>query len=92
MEIINQLHGHMDFESVSKYYDILSYNKLIGFLQSEKLNIIHLNSRSLQKNSDNIQALLKSLHIQPDIWLSLIPGSQTIINTWMNLQDTNHTI
>lgn len=67
MEIINQLHGHMDFESISNYYDLVTYNDLIKTQQTHNFNIMHINSRSLTKNFDNMQLLLRSLHIQPDI-------------------------
>ena len=79
MEIINQLHGHMDFQLVSKYYDLLTYNRLFYTAQSQNINIIHLNSRSLPKNFDNIQSFIKSLHTQPDI--------STITETWLTDND-----
>ena len=74
MEIVNQLHGHSDLDSISNYYDINTYNKL--FDPNTKLNILHINSRSLPRNIDNIVAFLNSLITPPDIlvvtetWLS----------------------
>ena len=73
MEIINQMHGHMDFNSLSKYYDISTYNDLISTPGSTKLTIFHINSRSLSKNIDNIQSFLKYLNSSPDI----IPVTET---------------
>ena len=79
MEIINQTHGHLDFNSISKYYDINSYNTLIKSLNMTNLNIMHINSRSLSKNSDNISSFLKSLQTPPDIL--------TITETWLNINN-----
>ena len=79
MEIINQLFGHLDFDRVSKYFDIFSYNNFLKSQNLSSLNIIHLNSRSLPKNYDNIVSLFNSLHSQPDII--------AVTETW--LTDTN---
>ena len=76
MEIVNQLHGHMDFESVSNYYDLILYNKLLEEHETKKLNIIHFNSRSLPKNYDNILSFLNSLNTPPDIL--------TFTETWLS--------
>ena len=75
MEIVNQLHGHLDFQTISNYYDLFTYNNLCKSHHTHNLNIIHVNSRSLPKNSDNINSLIKSLHIQPDILV--------ITETWL---------
>ena len=75
LEIINNLHGHTDFSNVSNYFDIDKYNKL-AFHDTNKINILHINSRSLPKNIDNIIAFLTTLSTTPDIlavtetWLS----------------------
>ena len=75
LEIINDLHGHIDFDNISKYYDIHAFNKLIP-QDSNKLNIMHINSRSLPKNIDNITAFLNSLAAAPDIL--------AVTETWLN--------
>ena len=66
MEIINQLHGHSDLDCISDYYDINDYNKLLN-QNINNLNILHINSRSLPKNFDNITAFLNTLITPPDI-------------------------
>ena len=76
MEIVNQLHGHRNFEYVSNYYDLISYNKLLETHETKKLNIIHINSRSLPKNYDNIHSFLNSLNTPPDIL--------TLTETWLS--------
>ena len=75
MEILNQMYGHMDFNSLSKYYDLTTYNDFISTQDSTKLTIFHINSRSLPKNTDNIQSFLKCLNSSPDII--------TITETWL---------
>ena len=75
MEILNQMYGHMDFNSLSKYYDLTTYNDFISTQDSTKLTIFHINSRSLPKNTDNIQSFLKCINSSPDII--------TITETWL---------
>ena len=75
MEIINQMYGHMNFDALSEYFDISSYNKLVSPHDNAMLNIFHMNSRSLPKNFDHIQAFLKNLNKPPDIL--------TLTETWL---------
>lgn len=75
LQIINQMYGNMDFDNLSKYYDIVSYNNLISS-HSNNLSFLHVNSRSLPKNFDNIIAFLHSLSSYPDIL--------TVTETWLN--------
>ena len=56
MEIVNQLHGHRNFEYVSNYYDLISYNKLLETHETKKLNIIHINSPK------NLRTMTISIH------------------------------
>ena len=74
MQIINQMYGPMDFNCLSKYYDLIAYNNLISTVENN-LNFLHVNSRSLQKNFDNIIAFMNSLSAFPDIL--------TISETWL---------
>ena len=82
MEIINQLHGHLDFETVSSYYDIMTYNKLFESQQTSVLNVMHINSRSLPRNFDSIKSLLKTLHTQPDVLV--------FTETWLTHNNRDH--
>ena len=75
MEIINQMYGHMNFDALPEYFDISSYNKLVSPHDNAMLNIFHMNSRSLPKNFDHIQAFLKNLNKPPDIL--------TLTETWL---------
>ena len=65
METINQLHGDTDLNAISSYYDITTYNDLT--FQKHNFNIMHMNSRSLPKNIDNISTFLNTLSNSPDI-------------------------
>lgn len=65
MDIINQLHGHTHLNVISKYFDISAYNDFT--FQKNSLNIMHINSRSLPKNFDNITTFLNALSNFPDI-------------------------
>lgn len=91
MEIINQLYGHSNLNSISNYYDISTYNKISD--PNKKLNILHINSRSLPKNIDKIEAFLNTLVTPPDIlvvtetWLS-----NTNKDFFLNCMDTTPTI
>ena len=67
MDIINQMYGHIDINALSKYYDISSYNNYISSQKLTKFTIMHINFRSLSKNSDNIQSFFKSLYSPPDV-------------------------
>ncbi len=78
LDIINHLHGHTNFNEVSNYYDLDAYNKLHSHCKSS-INILHINSRSLPKNIDNITALLASLSTVPDVLV--------VTETWL----TNNT-
>ena len=81
METINQLHGHLHFDTLSRYYDLTTYNNLLVSQESSQLSIIHMNSRSLPKNSDNIKSFLKCLHCMPDII--------TFTETWLTSTNTH---
>ena len=67
MEIINQMYGNLDFNTLSKYYDLSSYNDLITTQNSTQITVMHINSRSLSKNSDNIKSFLRSLSTPPNV-------------------------
>ena len=63
----------------SKYYDLSSYNDLITTQNSTQITLMHINSRSLSKNSDNIKSFLRSLSTPPNVL--------AVTETW--LTDTN---
>ena len=67
LEFLNQMFQHLDFNEISKYYDINSYNHSFNSADSQILSIIHLNLRSLRANVDKMTALIHSLKHPPDI-------------------------
>ena len=79
MDIINQIHGRTDINCISNYYDINTYNQLPN--PDNKLNFMHINSRSLPKNFDNIKAFLNTLSTPPDIL--------AITETWLSVFNRN---
>ena len=67
LNIIEDIHGHLNFEEMSKYYDVTSYDE-IPQNDSKYLRILHLNARGLtQMKIASFIALLNSLKNKPDI-------------------------
>ena len=61
MLTINELYDHADFNEMSKYHDLRSYNKLFPTANSETLSIIHINIRNHCSNINEFEALLSTL-------------------------------
>lgn len=78
LEILNDMHGHLDFDELSKYHDLHSYDNLTKNCTNH-LKIIHINARSLSGKIDLISALLGSLQRRPDILC--------ISETWLQSSD-----
>ena len=64
-EILNDIHGHLDLDQICKYHKLCSYDNLSA--APNHLNILHINTRSLQNKLEQISALLCSLTRAPDI-------------------------
>lgn len=62
MDIVNELHGHVNFNCISKCYDITNHNSFIS-QEPNKLNILHMNSRSLPMSFDESILLFNSFPI-----------------------------
>ena len=64
--VVNTIFNTYDLTSICKYY---SPNDVNSLLQSNDNNlfIIHVNTRSLSKNFDNLKILLASIHTSPDV-------------------------
>ena len=67
MSTIGLMYDHLNFDEISKYFDLNQYNKSFPTDNDKILSIIHFNIRSLSKNGDEMIALLKCLKKQPDI-------------------------
>ena len=64
-DIIKHIHGHLDYNEISKYYDVNSYSSLgsTGYLR-----IVHMNAQGLTKSKiQSIIALNETLKYIPDI-------------------------
>ena len=67
MSTIGLMYDHLNFDEISKYFDLNQYNKSFPTDNDKILSIIHFNIRSLSKNGDEMIALLTCLKKQPDI-------------------------
>ena len=67
LEIINSIYDTLNINEICKYHDINSYTSAIPVNFLDYLNILQVNTRSLNKNYDNLISLLKSLPKFPDI-------------------------
>ena len=61
------MYDHLNFEDISKYYDIEQYNKSFPKNRNDILSIVHFNIRSIGKNGNEMISLLDTLTQQPDI-------------------------
>ena len=76
MQTINELYDHANFDEISKYYDVGSYNKVFPSANCDVLSIIHLNIRNYSSNINEFEALLSTLNHSPDII--------ALSETWLN--------
>lgn len=67
LNVIEQISGHQDINSLSKYFSFDEYSAAIDSLDNNYLNIIHINIRSLHKNFDSLKSFLICLPKTPDI-------------------------
>ena len=67
MSTIGLMYDHLNFDEISKYFDLSQYNISFPTDNDKILSIIHFNIRSLSKNEDEMIAFLKCLNKQPDI-------------------------
>ena len=67
MTTIGLMYDHLNFDEISKYFDLDQYNKSFPSETENILSIVHLNIRSLAKNGDEMLALLACLKKHPDV-------------------------
>ena len=79
--VIEQISGHHDINSLSKYFNFDEYSSSIDSLDNNYLNLIHINIRSLHKNFDCLKSFLSCLPKTPDII--------AITETWLQ-EHTKH--
>ena len=78
---INELYDHLDFQEMSKYIDLKSHNNKFSTLNSDLLSFLQLNIRSFKKNKSELEAILESLMLPPDVI--------AISETWLT-SDSSH--
>ena len=61
METIGLMYDHLNFDEISKYYDLDQYNRSFPTDDDKILSIMHFNIRSLTKNGDEMIVMLESL-------------------------------
>ena len=62
------MYESLNIDDICNYYDFNSYKTAIP---TDYINVLHVNSRSLNKNYDLVISLIKSLPKQPDVlWVS----------------------
>ena len=76
---INEMYDHLNFDNMSKYYDLPQYNDIANQSSDSTLSLIHFNIRSLSTNLTKVEALLESFNKNPDIIL--------FSETWLNDED-----
>ena len=67
METIGLMYDHLNFDEISKYYDLDQYNRSFPTDDDKILSIMHFNIRSLTKNGDEMIVMLESLQKKPDV-------------------------
>ena len=63
---INQMFSHLNFNEISKYYDLQLYNDCFPREDNEMLSVYHFNIRGAHHNKTNLETIIHSLK-QPDI-------------------------
>ena len=67
LNMLNEIHSHLDFDLMSNYYSIDKYNRSLPKDTDNLLSIMHFNIRSCKKNFDTLRIILESLSHKPDV-------------------------
>ena len=76
MLAINEMYGHLNFDTMSNYISLEQYTKKFPIHNSNTLSAFHINIRSLESNFTHLEAFLASLAHPPDIL--------GLTETWIN--------
>ena len=85
LEILNDIHGHLDIDQICKYHDLLSYQKISSEC-TNYFNILHINARSLSGKIDQIEAFLTPLSNPPDVLCITESWLQTDSHEYCNIR------
>ena len=61
MLAINEMYGHLNFNKMSNYTSLESYNKIFPSNNNKALSLFHFNIRGLEINLVHLEALLSNL-------------------------------
>ena len=64
---LNEIYSHLNFDSMSNYFDLKEYNNMSRNFTDNQLHILHFNIRSLPINLTKVEALLDSSNIEPNV-------------------------
>ena len=78
MLAINEMYGHLNFETMSDYISLDQYVKKFHLQNKEILSIFHFNIRSLDHNFIQLESLISNMPHAPDII--------ALSETWLNEQ------
>ena len=67
MSTIGLMYDHLNFDDISKYYDITQYNKSFSSNIDELFSLAHFNIRSIVKNGNEMTSLINCLKKAPDV-------------------------
>lgn len=94
MQVINQMYTHLNFENMSKYFDLVQYNSSLNNCTTPTFSVLHFNIRSLRNKQPLIEVLLGSLVKTPDIlvftesWLTRNNKDSIILNGYYSFNIT----
>ena len=82
MLAINEMYGHLNFDEMSNYFSLESYNKTFRLDNHQALNLFHFNIRGLESNLVHFEALLSNMVKMPDII--------ALSETWLQKDDMDY--
>ena len=94
LNILHDIYNHLDYEEMSKYFNIQQYNDTLPVNLDNLFSIAHMNTRSLLHKLDHINIFFASLKKIPDVlcvsetWLSDINTNGAKIDGFMGYHIT----
>ena len=58
MMAINEMYGHLNFDTMSNYVSLDQYNKTFPCMNNKMLSIYHINIRSFETNFIQLESLI----------------------------------
>ena len=79
---INAMFGHLNFNEISRIYDLELYNNVFNNENKELLSVMHFNIRCAYANKIHLEALLHTLNTIPDVI--------ALTETWFTTADKDY--